>query len=87
MALLPQQIPPQSTSLGTVSDKDGKVLGAVTMDVNWWLFFYNIAKQTLSAAGSPIPVVTTATSINLSDNDTVPPNPEPFTVIDWMSPI
>ena len=87
MALLPQQIPPQSTSLGTVADKDGKIVGAVTMDVNWWLFLYNIAKQILSASGSPIPVTNVAVSIDLSNDDTVPPNPAPFTVIDWMGPV
>lgn len=51
---LPQQIPPQTARLGVTTDDGGNVIGTVTMDVNWWLFFYNIAKQVLSAANTPI---------------------------------
>lgn len=78
---LPQQIPPQIAPLGAVD-----AAGNVIMDVNWWLFFYNIAHQVLSAPGTPVPISTTASVFTLSDPDLVPPNPNPFTIIDWMNP-
>lgn len=63
MSLLPQQIPPQTTQLGT-SDASGRV----TIDQNWWLFLFNIGKQVLSGPTAPIPLPP-AVSIALSDDD------------------
>ncbi len=49
MSLLPQQILPEQTPIGSVR-ADGKVL----IDHNWWLFFYNLFLNVLGngAAGS-----------------------------------
>lgn len=43
MSLLPGQIIPQDVPIGR-SNEDG----TVTVDQNWWLFFYNLGQQVLS---------------------------------------
>lgn len=43
MSLLPGQIIPQDVPIGR-SNEDG----TVTVDQNWWLFFYNLAQQVLA---------------------------------------
>jgi hypothetical protein len=74
MSLLPQQIPPQSVPLGELikdplaPDDPGKII----IDLNWYLFLYNLGKQSLSAPQAPIPL-TTADLLALLD-DSVPPN-------------
>jgi hypothetical protein len=66
---LPQQIPQQSAAFGEMEldQQTGKPTGKVIIDINWYLFLYNLAKQTLSGPGvSPIPI-TPADSIALTD--------------------
>lgn len=46
---LPQQIPPQTASFGTIT-KDGQII----VDINWYLFLYNIASLVLSPNGIPV---------------------------------
>lgn len=46
-SLLPQQIPPQTVPVGKAGP-DGRLL----MDVNWYLFFYNLANEVLSQQGA-----------------------------------
>lgn len=54
---LPQTIPPQTAEFGLVVDpKTGAPIGKVTIDINWWLYLFNIGKQVLSAPGSPVPL-------------------------------
>lgn len=84
---LPQQIPPQTAEFGKAIDENGKILGKVIIDINYWLFLFNISKQVLSAAGTPVPVTPSASSFTISDDDIVPPNPAPQTIIDWMGPV
>ena len=43
MSLLPGQIIPQSIPIGKTANGD-----MVSIDHNWWLFFYNLALGTLS---------------------------------------
>lgn len=69
---LPQQIPPQVARLGTVADEEGKQIGTVTIDVNWWLFLYNIAQHVLTAAGTPIPISPVETIALVDGLDVVP---------------
>lgn len=51
---LPQLIPPQTAVFGNIEegkvDRDGKVTGIVTVDVNWYLFLYNLVKQTIGVS-------------------------------------
>lgn len=69
MSLLPQQIPPQTALLGKVEiGADGRPTGNVIIDINWWLFLFNIGKQVLSGPTAPIPLPA-AVSIALSDDD------------------
>src|SRR5581483_10885447 len=49
MSLLPGQILPQSVPFGRVNEE-----GALTVDVNWWLFLYNLSQKTLGN-GSGLP--------------------------------
>lgn len=39
-----------------VDPKTGLPIGKVTIDINWWLYLFNIGKQVLSAPGSPVPL-------------------------------
>lgn len=47
MSLLPGQIIPQTVPIGSVDPKTGDV----ALDKNWWLFFYNLALNTLGTGG------------------------------------
>src|SRR6266404_2606069 len=69
-----QQIPPQSIPLGEARDAKGSTVGTVTIDINWYLFLYNLSKQTLSAPQAPISL-SAADLLALLD-DSVPPNPK-----------
>lgn len=47
--LLPQKLPPQTAQLGSVDNA-----GNVHIDINWYLFLYNLASQVLpNAQGTP----------------------------------
>src|SRR6185437_9024313 len=48
MSLLPQQILPPGTPIGTVNAD-----GTVTIDKNWWLLLYNLWINTLGNGGIP----------------------------------
>jgi hypothetical protein len=87
MALLPQQIPPQPQPLGQIElDPDGKPTGKVLINVDWYLFLYNISKNTLSAPATPIPVPP-ATFLSIPEDESVPPNPLMPNTLIWLDPI
>lgn len=65
MSSLPNIIPEQTAKLGTVDDS-----GNVTIDLNWYLFLYNVATQVLSSNAGGITV--SPTDLLLLGNDYVP---------------
>jgi hypothetical protein len=54
--------------------------------VNWYLFLYNIGKQTLSGSGTPIPVPP-GVFLSIPEDDTVPPNPVTPNTLIWLDPV
>lgn len=74
MSLLPQQILPQTTPIGRAGPD-----GLVQMDVNWWLFLYNLGQNVLgtsqggSPAGLPASSLTELAALDsdVSDSDAV----------------
>jgi hypothetical protein len=84
MSLLPQQIPPQTQPFGTEEiGTDGKPTGRVIIDITWYLFLYNIGKQTLSASGTPLPIPP-ALFLSLPEDESVPPNPVTPNTLIWL---
>jgi len=66
MSLLPGQILPQSTPLGRLNADD-----TVTIDTNWWLFFYNLGLQTLgTGTGFPADALQDLASVDTDAADT-----------------
>ncbi len=56
---LPQHIPPQTASFGTVegkADDKGNVTGNVTIDITWYLLLYNLTTQVLNAANGSLTI-------------------------------
>lgn len=49
MSLLPNQILPQTVPIGTVNEDK-----TVTMEHDWWLFFYNVFLNALTPNGTPV---------------------------------
>lgn len=45
MSGLPKQIPPQGEAIGVVGDTP------IVLDLNWWLFFYNLSQQVFGSNG------------------------------------
>lgn len=87
MSLLPQTIPPQTEPLAEAQlDDNGKPTGKIIIGINWYLFLYNIGKQTISAPGTPIPVPP-AVFITLSDDVLAPPNPVTPNTLIWLDPV
>ena len=85
MSLLPQTIPPQTEPFG-VAEMDaqtGKPTGKIIIGVNWYLFLYNIGKQTLSGPGTPI-IVPPAVFLSIPEDDTVPPNQVTPNTLIWL---
>ncbi len=59
--LLPEQIPPQTVSFGNVSKS-----GGLMVDINWYLFLYNLASKVLSpSSSSPVSQVDLLDMIDL----------------------
>jgi hypothetical protein len=84
MSLLPQTIPPQTEPLGEIQlDAAGKPTGKMIIGINWYLFLYNISKQTLSAPGTPI-IVPPAVFLSIPEDDTVPPNQVTPNTLIWL---
>jgi hypothetical protein len=84
MSLLPQLIPPQTEPFGENEiGSDGKPTGRIIIGVNWYLFLYNIGKQTLSGSGTPIPVPP-GVFLSIPEDDTVPPNPVTPNTLIWL---
>ena len=65
MSSLPELIPPQPASLGK-ADADGNVI----IDMNWYLFLYNIARQVLNQSNGSLTV--SSTDLMLIDLDDMP---------------
>jgi hypothetical protein len=88
MSLLPQLIPPQTEPFGEVQidPQSGKPTGNIIIGVNWYLFLYNIGKQTLSGSGTPIPVPPSV-FLSIPEDDTVPPNPVTPNTLIWLDPV
>jgi hypothetical protein len=63
MSLLPGQILPQSTPIGKANAD-----GTITIDKNWWLFLYNLAKNTLST-GTGTAAISNTEEILLNEID------------------
>jgi hypothetical protein len=86
MSLLPMTVPPQTEPFGEAEVVDGKPTGKIIIGVNWYLFLYNISKQTLSGPSTPIPVPP-ALFLSLPDDETVPPNPVTPNTLIWLDPV
>lgn len=70
---LPQTIPPQTAEFGLVIDsRTGQPTGKVVIDINWWLYLFNIGKQVLSAPGSPVPLPPIYNIAEFSSSDVDP---------------
>jgi len=84
MSLLPQTIPPQTEPFGEVQrDAAGQPTGKIIVGINWYLFLYNIGRQTISAPGTPIPVPP-AVFLTLPDDPLTPPNPVTPNTLIWL---
>jgi hypothetical protein len=84
MSLLPQTIPPQTEPFGEAQlDQAGKPTGKIIVGINWYLFLYNIGKQTLSAPGTPI-IVPPSVFLSIPEDDTVPPNSVTPNTLIWL---
>lgn len=64
MSLLPMQILPETTSLGSVNED-----GTITINHNWWLLIYNVVQSSIGSGfipgGDPVAIVDS----DVVDND------------------
>jgi hypothetical protein len=77
--ILPQQILEPTTPFGRVNEN-----GEVIIDQTWFLFLYNLGRQSLSVSGAPVPVGSVSPITIIEDTDTVPANVNSSSTLIWL---